>query len=81
MLCHMEKVAVDTEATVGPQSSTEQHPQRTAEEVSASARAAGLVGCVGPVQLLHFSPHLHSEDIRLLEVHGPVLSALTRGEK
>ena len=63
-------------------SQTVHPPQRTAEEVTASAKAAGLVvEGGGPVQLLHFSPHLHSEDIKLLEVHGPVLSTLTQGEK
>ena len=58
-----------------------QHSQRKAEEVAGAARAAGLSGCVGAVQLLHFSPHLHSEDVRILEAHGPVLAALTKGEK
>lgn len=56
-------------------------PKRTAAEVCASAKAAGLVEGIGPVQLLHFSPYLHTEDVKLLEVHGPVLSTLTRGEK
>lgn len=55
--------------------------QRTAEEVVASASAAGLTGSVGSVQLLHFSQHLHSEEMRLMEVHGPVLEALRNGDK
>ena len=57
-------------------------PKRTAEDVNASATAAGLSGSsVGPVQLLHFSPHLHSEEIRLMEVQGPILAALRNGDK
>lgn len=54
---------------------------RTLEEVSRTADAAGLRGSVGGVQLLHFSLDLHSEDIRLVELEKPVLSALRNGEK
>lgn len=67
------------------QDSTPSQPtRRTAEEVRLSAQAAGLsssTGTVGPVQLLHFSPHLHSEEIRLLELNQPILSALKAGDK
>ena len=54
---------------------------RTLEEVKASASAAGLSNSVGSVQLLHFSSQLHSEDIRIMEIEGPILSALRSGEK
>lgn len=59
-------------------------PKKTAEEVAASASAAGLSApgsSVGVVQLLHFSPRLHSEEMRLMEVHGPVLAALRNGDR
>ena len=55
--------------------------RRTLEEVSRTADAAGLRGSVGGVQLLHFSQDLHSEDIRIMELEKPVLSALRNGEK
>lgn len=58
-----------------------QPSKRTAEDVSTSAKAAGLSNSVGSVQLLQFSAQLHSEEIRLMEVHGPILSALRNGEK
>lgn len=61
--------------------STPFQPKRTVEEIAASANAAGLTGSVGPVQLLHFSQHLHSEEIQLMEIHGPVLTALRNGDK
>lgn len=54
---------------------------RTLEEVSQSAEAAGLLSSVGPVQLLHFSSQLNSEDVRIMEIEEPVLAALRRGEK
>lgn len=53
--------------------------RRSAEEVSPMARAAGLTGSGGTG--LHFSSQLHSEELQLLEIHGPVLSALKGGEK
>ena len=54
---------------------------RTAEEVSLSASTAGLTKTAGPVQLLHFSSQLNMEDIRLMEIQEPILSALRSGEK
>ena len=56
-------------------------PTRTEEQTSSAADAAGLKDSVGAVNVLHFSPNLHSEDIRLLELPNPVLSALREGEK
>lgn len=58
-----------------------QHSYRTLEEVTQSADAAGLSNSLGSVQLLHFSSQLHSEEIRIMELEEPVLSALRRGEK
>ena len=56
-------------------------PERTEEEVTRAAEAAGLTGSEGSVQLLHFSSQLHSEEIRIMEVPKPVLEALRSGEK
>ena len=56
-------------------------PGRMPEQVSLAASAAGLTDTKGHVQVLHFSPLLHSEDIRLLELSGPVLASLKAGEE
>ena len=55
--------------------------RRTADQVSLSAKAAGLGGTTGPIQLLHFSTQLNSDDVRLLEMPSDVLRALKQGEK
>ena len=55
--------------------------RRTADQVSISAKAAGLTGTTGPIQLLHFSTHLNSDDVKLLEMPIDVLRALKQGEK
>ncbi len=54
---------------------------RTVQQVTSAATAAGLKDSVGEVEVLHFSPNLHSEDIKLLELPPKVLSALKDGEK
>ena len=54
---------------------------RTAEQVSLSAKAAGLTDTTGPVQLLHFCDQLNSDEVRLLEVPSSVLQALKQGDK
>ena len=56
-------------------------PRRTADQVSVSAKAAGLTNSAGPIQLLHFSAPLNSDDIRLLEVPNDLLQALEQGER
>lgn len=67
--------------TCSPDHAPLPHCYRTLEEVEESATAAGLSNSVGSVQLLHFSLQLHSEDIRIVEIEEPVLSALRSGEK
>ena len=57
------------------------HLERTLVEVRQAADAAGLSNSVGPVQLLHFSSQLHLEDIRIMEIEEPILTALKSGEK
>ena len=74
LLCFMDRPIFNA----GPES---QLSKRSAEEVSQAASTAGLTGTEGDVQILKFSPQLHSEDIRLMEVSGPVLAALKVGEK
>ena len=54
---------------------------RTVDQVALSAKAAGLTNTTGPVQLLHFSAQLNSDEIKLLEVPGNVLQALKQGDK
>ena len=54
---------------------------RTADQVALSSKAAGLTDTTGPVQLLHFSAQLNSDEIKLLEVPKNVLQALKRGDK
>ena len=54
---------------------------RTADQVALSAKAAGLSNTTGPVQLLHFSAQLNSDEIKLLEVPSNVLQALKQGDK
>jgi len=55
--------------------------RRSAEHVEASAKAAGLTQPCGPIQLLHFSPQLNSEEIKLLEIPHEVLSEIRSGQK
>ena len=64
-----------------PSSHSETVVRRTAEQVSLSAKAAGLTNTTGPVQLLHFSSPLNSDNIRLLEVPGDLLQTLKQGQK
>ncbi len=54
---------------------------RTAEQVEASVQAAGLGSSHGPTQLLHFSPQLNTEEVKLLELPEEVLGALRRGQR
>lgn len=56
-------------------------PRRTADQVSLSAKAAGLTDTTGPIQLLHFCHQLNSDEIQLLEVPTDVLQALKQGDK
>jgi len=63
--------------------STQEHSlsSRSVQQVASTAAAAGLKDSVGEVDTLHFSPSLHAEDIKLLELPGSVLSALKTGEQ
>ena len=67
-----ERVAASTERSLS---------FRSAQQVASTATAAGLRDSVGEVETLHFSPSLHSEDMKLLELPGSVLSALKTGEQ
>ena len=58
---------------------TPESGRRRPEDVTQSAEAAGLVNSHGPIQLLHFSEELNSEDIKLLEVPPDVLESLQCG--
>lgn len=51
-------------------------PQRTTEEVSASAQSAGLPPSSLPVQLLYFGAHPNSNEYKLLQLSGDVLNSL-----
>ena len=74
---------MDTSSVMESPPSSEGAPQktRTADQVVLSAKAAGLTSTTGPVQLLHFSAQLNSDDVRLLEVPCNVLQALKQGDK
>lgn len=51
-------------------------PHRTIEEVSAAAQTAGLPSSSLPVQLLYFGGHPNSNEYKLLQLTGDVLSSL-----
>ena len=55
--------------------------QQSAEQVEASAKAAGLAQSCGPIQLLNFSSQLNCEEVKLLEIPHEVLSAVKSGQK
>ena len=71
----------DSTGTGGTMASASGMNTRTADQVSLSAKAAGLTNTTGPVQLLHFSAQLNSDEIKLLEVPSNVLQALKQGDK
>ena len=71
----------DCTGTGGTMASASGMTTRTADQVSLSAKAAGLTNTTGPVQLLHFSTQLNSDEIKLLEVPSNVLQALKQGDK
>ena len=55
---------------------------RTAADVEAAAQSAGIAHTSsGPVQVLQFSEHLNTDDIKLLELPQPVLSSLQEGDR
>ncbi|KXJ21192.1 Sister chromatid cohesion protein DCC1 [Exaiptasia diaphana] len=53
---------------------------RRLEDVHISANAAGLMSCVGPIQLMQFSDSCMSEDYKLLELPPKLLERLQQGE-
>ena len=55
--------------------------RRTSEQVDGSAKAAGLTDPCGPTQLLHFSPQVNSEDMKLLELTHDVLEAIHTSQR
>ncbi|XP_065905943.1 sister chromatid cohesion protein DCC1-like isoform X2 [Dysidea avara] len=53
---------------------------RSQEEVTETARAAGVKSSKGPVQVLKFSDQLNSDDVKLFELPPKILSTLEAGD-
>jgi len=53
---------------------------RSQEEVTETARVAGVKSSKGPVQVLKFSDQLNSDDIKLFELSPQLLSTLEAGD-